>query len=261
MTATITSQKADTPAARLAADRHDAVTTVVLHLAPGVAFVAAAWPLGRLAASQGLPPAAGLMAATMLVLIPALLGLIAVAARRRTGSWRLRGALGYTRRLPVPLLAGLGLATLAWAGLAFTATAPLGEAVHATLFAWWPAELDYTAHLAAPGQYPRPMLIGVWSAGLLITTLAAPVVEELYFRGFLLPRLEHLGRWAPVLNTVLFALYHVWSPWQVLTRVAGTLPLYYATWRTRAIGLAIAVHVALNLIGDTIAATPIVFGS
>ena len=262
MTTSITSQKTCTPAsARLAADRHDAVTTLVLHLAPGVAVVAAALPLGRLATSQGLPPTAGLMAATVLVLMPVQLGIIAVAARRRTGSWRLRGALGYTRRLPARVLVGFGLATLTWAGLAFTLSAPISETLHATLFAWWPTELDYTAHLAAPDRYARGQLIGVWAAGLLITTLAAPIVEELYFRGFLLPRLEHLGRWAPVLNTILFALYHLWSPWQLLTRVTATLPLYYATWRTRAVWLAIVVHVALNLIGDTLATIPVVFGS
>lgn len=253
---TTTAETLRRAATRLADDRHGAATTVMLHLAPGVAFVAAALPLGRLAMAQGLPPAAGLMTATVIVFIPVQLGLIAAAARQRTGSWRLRGALGYTRRLPARALVVLGLATLTWAGLAFTLTAPVGEALHDIAFAWWPVELDYTAHLAAPDRYAPSLLVGMWAAGLLITTVAAPVVEELYFRGFLLPRLAHLGPWAPVLNTVLFALYHVWSPWQVITRIVATLPLYYATWRTRAIGLAVIVHVALNLIGDTIATAP-----
>lgn len=261
MTTTAPAKTGTRAAGTLAADRHGAATTLILHLAPGVVFGAAALPLGRLAMSQGLPPAAGLMTATVLVLIPIQLGLIAAAARQRTGSWRLRGALGYTRRLPPRTLAGLGLATLTWAGLAFTLTAPIGETLHAIAFSWWPVELDYTAHLADPRRYTPELLAGLWVTGLIVTTVAAPVVEELYFRGFLLPRLEHLGRWAPVLNTVLFALYHAWSPWQILTRIVATLPLYYATWRTRAIWLAIIVHVALNLIGDTIATAPIILGS
>lgn len=261
MTTTAPLQTCVPGAARLAADRHGVATTVTLHLAPGVALVAAALPLGRLAMAGGLPPAAGLMTATMLVLIPIQLGLIATAARQRTGSWWPRGALGYTRRLPARVLAGLSLATLAWAGLAFALTTPVGETLRAVAFSWWPGELDYTAHLADPRRYTPGLLAGVWIAGLAITTVTAPVVEELYFRGFLLPRLEHLGRWAPVVNTALFALYHAWSPWQIITRIVATLPLYYATWRTRAIWLAIIVHVALNLIGDTIATAPIIFGS
>jgi hypothetical protein len=32
-----------------------------------------------------------------------------------------------------------------------------------------------------------------------------------------------------------------------------------AIWRTRSVALAIAVHVALNLIGDTLASIPVVF--
>jgi len=64
--------------------------------------------------------------------------------------------------------------------------------------------------------------------------------------GFLLPRLGHLRTWAPLVNTALFAAYHVWSPWQTPTRTVALLPLVDATWRTRSLTLAIAVHVALT---------------
>jgi uncharacterized protein len=244
---------------RFGGHRHGASMTLLLHLAPGVLFAAAAFPLARMAASRGLPPAFGLQAATLLVLAPVQLGAIALAARLRTGSWRLDGALRYTTRLPPRRLLVLGTATLAWAGLAFALTGPAAEGIRALLFAWWPAELDYAGHLTDPAPYTRSVLIAAWVSGLIATTLVAPVVEELYFRGFLLPRLEHLGAWAPVVNTVLFAAYHVWSLWQAPTRIAGTLPLFYATWRTRSVSLAIAVHVALNLIGDTLASIPVVF--
>ncbi|MFD1537220.1 CPBP family glutamic-type intramembrane protease [Nonomuraea guangzhouensis] len=36
-----------------------------------------------------------------------------------------------------------------------------------------------------------------------LTGLAFPIIEELYFRGFLLPRLSRLGRWAPVVNAAV----------------------------------------------------------
>ena len=244
---------------RFGGDRHGAGMTLVLHLAPGVLFAAAAFPLARIAAGRGLPPAVGLQAATLAVLASVQLGTIALAARLRTGSWRLHGALRYTTRLSRRRLLLLGTATLAWAGIVFALTGPAAEAIRASLFASWPAELEYAGHLTDPDPYPRSVLVAAWVSGLVATTLVAPVVEELYFRGFLLPRLEHLGSWAPVVNTALFAAYHVWSPWQAPTRIAATLPLFYATWRTRSLTLAIAVHVALNLIGDTLASIPIVF--
>ena len=246
-------------AARFSGDRHQAGMTLLLHLGPGVLFVVAALPLARLAAERGLPPAFGLQAAALLVLVQVQLGTISLAARLSAGSWQLRGALRYTTRLPRRQLLLLGTATLVWAGIMFALVGPSAEMIRSSLFAWWPSELDYAVHLTDPNAYPQQMLIAAWVSGLIATTIIVPVVEELYFRSFLLPRLEHLGALAPLVNTVLFAAYHVWSPWQVPTRIVASLPLFYATWRTRSVTLAIVVHVALNLIGDTLASIPIVF--
>jgi membrane protease YdiL (CAAX protease family) len=46
------------------------------------------------------------------------------------------------------------------------------------------------------------------------------VVEEMYFRGYLLPRISRLGAWAPLVNTVLFSLYHLFTPWLNVGRIA-----------------------------------------
>lgn len=62
---------------------------------------------------------------------------------------------------------------------------------------------------------------------LTFNGVVGPVVEELYFRGHLLPRIDRYGRWAPVLNTVLFSLYHFWTPWQNPAHILGILPM---TW-------------------------------
>ena len=73
--------------------------------------------------------------------------------------------------------------------------------------------------------------------------------EEVYFRGFLLPRIpQALGRTAPLVHTVLFAVYHVWTPWLAPTRILGVLPLTYVTLRTRSVVPGIVAHVVLNLL-------------
>ena len=74
------------------------------------------------------------------------------------------------------------------------------------------------------------------------------MLEEVYFRGFLLPRIpQALGRTAPLVHTVLFAVYHVWTPW-----LAPTDPwraaLTYVTLRTRSVVPGIVAHVVLNLL-------------
>ena len=72
-------------------------------------------------------------------------------------------------------------------------------------------------------------------------------MEEMYFRGYLLPRMNYAGRWVLLLHSFLFGLYHIWTPWMFLTRTMGMLPLAYAV-RWRNLNLAIIVHVFINLL-------------
>ena len=69
----------------------------------------------------------------------------------------------------------------------------------------------------------------------------------MYFRGYLLPRIDRFGIGAPLLGAILFALYHLWTPWQGPMRIVGFFPVVYVVWRWRNIGIAIAVHIAANL--------------
>jgi len=77
--------------------------------------------------------------------------------------------------------------------------------------------------------------------------LAGPIVEEMYFRGYLLPRMEYAGKFAPFLHSLMFGLYHIWTPWMFLTRTLGMLPLAYAV-RWRNLNIAIIVHVLINML-------------
>ena len=81
---------------------------------------------------------------------------------------------------------------------------------------------------------------------LVVLGVLGPLTEELYFRGYLLPRIGRFGAWAPLMNVSLFALYHLWKPWEVLTLIIVLGPTMYAVWRLRDIRISIAVHIGLN---------------
>ena len=83
-------------------------------------------------------------------------------------------------------------------------------------------------------------------------TVIGPVVEELYFRGYLLPRMKYAGKWAPILHSFLFALYHIFTPWMIVTRTVGMIPLVY-TIRKKNIIIGIVIHILINSI-DILAA-------
>ena len=71
----------------------------------------------------------------------------------------------------------------------------------------------------------------------------------MYFRGFLLPRLNQLKGWAPLVNVLLFSLYHFFSPWENLIRIIGFMPMVYVAWWKRNIYLGMIVHCAGNTVG------------
>ena len=87
--------------------------------------------------------------------------------------------------------------------------------------------------------------------------MIGPVVEELYFRGFLLPRMEQLGRWAPLVNASLFSIYHFWSPWQLMARILGIGPMVYAVRWKRNVYLGMAVHCSLNTFAVVLTASAV----
>jgi CAAX protease family protein len=64
--------------------------------------------------------------------------------------------------------------------------------------------------------------------GLVLSGVVAQIVEELYFRGLLMPRIRVAGAWAPAVNAGLFAIYHFFSPWNYLAIFVAFLPLTYS---------------------------------
>jgi hypothetical protein len=222
------------------------VTMVLLHLVPGALVAGAFVAFAPIAANVGFPPIAALLAAIALVLVPFELGVVVWAGRGKGGG--LAAALSYRRPMRrrtwlwlVPVLIGAAF-------VGFGLHAAIEPGLIASLFAW------------VPDWFVRPIdpeRVGEYSAGAWYLTLAAlfvlnglvgPIVEELYFRGYLLPRMHGLGRWAPLVNVSLFSLYHFWSPWQVVARILAIGPMAYAVQWKRNIYLGMVVHCALNII-------------
>jgi uncharacterized protein len=84
---------------------------------------------------------------------------------------------------------------------------------------------------------------------LLLNGVLAPVVEELYFRGYLLPRMKQWGAFAFVANAFLFSLYHFWQLYVYVTLIISLLPMTYLVWRTKDLRLSILTHFVLNMVG------------
>ncbi len=122
---------------------------------------------------------------------------------------------------------------------------PLGLMLRESVFAWLPPwffdPMFGTNDMEAIG---RIFLLGIITDGII-----APMAEELYFRGYLLPRMTFLKRWAPWVNGALFGLYHFWQPHNYLAIIGVGIVLSYVVWKTRNVWIGIFVHCLLNTIG------------
>ena len=85
-------------------------------------------------------------------------------------------------------------------------------------------------------------------ANVVLSGILVPITEELYFRGYLLPRMAaRFGRLKPVAHSLLFAIYHFDTPWMIPVRTLGMLPLIYTTIHTRSVRPGIIAHCLVNL--------------
>ena len=218
-------------------------TLLVLSLGPGLLMTLFYLLVMPELLHHHLPPVWGQMMAALVVIIPLELGILLITGKRIHGCYTLRGAVLYNEPLPLRqylwLVPGAVLSALLLPGLVVW----LEPWLQKSLFSWLPAW--FSTGISAINSYPptiRWITFGLWIASLL---LAGPIVEELYFRGFLLPRTPG-GRLAPLINAWLFAIYHFWQPYTVLTVTLFALPLAYLVWWRRNVYLSIIAHCTVN---------------
>lgn len=248
---------------RLLDDRHSLPLSVVLHLVPGVLIVVAYLLIGEpLVRSIGCPAFLGWAIALCLILVPLQAGLLWLGYSRN-GRFSLHGVLHYIDK-PVPRgkLIAMVTALIGWMMALGIVLAPLNN-FFKPFFSWLPygntGGSGNNTYLDLHG-YSHSVLLTTTLICLPLTGVSLPLIEELYFRGFLLPRIAHLGRRAPILNTVLFALYHFWSPWVFISRVIFTFPGYWFAWRYKDIRLSIGMHVGVTSIVATLGTTALALG-
>ena len=223
-------------------EQHSFGKSVLLHLLPGVLIGGCYFVLIPILSRWGYPSIMALMCAIPLVLLPFELGWLLYEGKRKNRHISLQGVVLY--RTPIPIWQYFLWTPVLFLllGLIFTLMKPIDIFLQGHIFAWLPA-----LESGLQTGYSRNVLIATWMMHAVFGVLAGPIVEELYFRGYLLPRMGYAGKWAPLLHSLMFGLYHIWTPWMFLTRTLGMLPLAYAA-RWRNVNLAIIVHVLLNML-------------
>jgi membrane protease YdiL (CAAX protease family) len=222
--------------------------SVAFHLLPGLAGLAALLVTAPIFAGLGWPMLFAFYGPMTITIVAVEGGLVVRERRRRVASGDTRPLFELLGTLSLPRLAalavGLFVGGIVLSGILSVVDQILVTGIFAGLPSWWLVS-DPSAILDSP----RGLLVVTLVVGLLMNGFVGPIVEESYFRGYLLPRLSRLGWRAPVLNAVLFSLYHFWQPWALVSRLGYVLPYVVAVHRTRSVGLGMVVHCAANLLG------------
>jgi membrane protease YdiL (CAAX protease family) len=220
---------------------------ISLHLLPGI-FITLFYVLTRPVFHRAnVPAAAAIYLAILVVLVPLELGFLLYLGKRRNGRISLAGIVQNVEPTPLAQMLWLVPVLLIWSIAVFQVLGvPLDQLVTRRLLFWLPDLFQPTAFAMNLTGYSRGVLLAAWTGAWLLNGIAGPVVEEYYFRGYLLPRMGALGRWAPLVNVLLFSLYHLFSPWQNVSRILALLPLVYAVWWKRNIRISMWTHCLLN---------------
>jgi membrane protease YdiL (CAAX protease family) len=225
---------------------------LALFLIPGALMTVVYVLIAPLIGDAGFPPIAALLVAIIAVLVPFELAVLFRA--RRAQPYAAEQVIPYRRPLPLRdwlwLVPVLVVAAFVGFGLSMLIEPQIVE----RLFGWLPDWFVRPIDADRVAEYSRDTWLVTLAAYLVLNGFVGPIVEELYFRGYLLPRMEWMGRWAPLVNVSLFSLYHFWSPWQIAGRILGFGPTVYAVRWKENVYLGMVVHCTLNTLGIIVVA-------
>ena len=227
-----------------------------LQFLPGMASVPVYAVLAWWLAGQGLPNIFALMLTIMFVETPlSWLIMIRHVSAENNGNFSMAAAFPWMKKNPWWLYLVIGLPLILISAAMVAAIGPKIDAqIIPLLFAWVP---DWFTMLPDPDVFtsmPRHLMLLMWATMLIGMILMGGITQELYSRGFLLPRMQSMGRVAPLYNALLFAVFHFIAPWAWPTFFLMVIPWAYLVWWRRSTKIGLFIHVgmlALQWLGMT----------
>lgn len=96
-------------------------------------------------------------------------------------------------------------------------------------------------------RYSKGILLVTCVAYSILNVIIAPVIEELFFRGYLTSIISRYGNFAPLIITILFSLHHFWLAFNNLFRISAFIPAALVAWKKKNIYISIVFHCLCNL--------------
>lgn len=216
---------------------------LILHLFPGVMLSVIYVFVLKLGILNEYPKVVALGLASMLSIVPIELGYLFYVAKKEERSFNIFKILGLKGKMNVKEYILYTLFLLIIAGAVMVVLKPITKFMQSTILSWIPSWYNYVEDVS---RFNRKSIVITIIVEFLFFTLIVPITEEFYFRGYLLTRMKWMGKYSVILNSVLFAIYHFWSPWLIVPRIIALTPLFYYVYKKNSLKLGIFVHCLAN---------------
>ncbi|HSP47304.1 MAG TPA: CPBP family intramembrane glutamic endopeptidase [Clostridiaceae bacterium] len=186
-----------------------------------------------------------------LILFPIELGVVLYASKKEYGNYSLKSAFAHDEKMSGWKIFLYGALLFAFAGLMSATLAPLENSLFAPisnkLIQVMPAYFEWN-NMEYYKQYSKDILLLTCVAYFILNVFVGPIIEELFFRGYLTSKISRYGNFAPLIITVLFSLYHLWLPFGNLFRISKFFPAAWLAWKKKSIYISIVFHCLCNLL-------------
>lgn len=187
---------------------------------------------------------------TMIILFPLEIGIIMKASKKEYGEYSLKSAFQNHERLRKREILLYGIVLFCFAGLMSVTISPIENMVVAPIAEMveqrTPEYFDWT-NMELTRSYSKGILLFTSIVFLIMNSFVGPIVEELFFRGYLTAKLVRLQWKAVIIVTMLFSLYHLWQPFGNLFRIITIGVVAIVTYRKRNIYISMVFHCLCNL--------------
>ena len=225
--------------------QHALGTSFLLHVLPGLLTAMVFVLLKPLIDATGYPPLLAFLLAVLLIDIPFMLGVIFSEGKKTNGKFSLKGIILYREHVSWKTFLGVFVIAFVVLYLLIVLSTPVNTLIAEKLFSWAPHWL-FLDDAALYAGYEKRALVLVFTLHLLITGILLPWIEELYFRGYLMPRISRYAQWTPLMGGVFFGLYHVWQLFSFVGVFLLGTGLGYIVWWKKDIRVSISLHVFAN---------------
>ena len=199
---------------------------------------------------QEIPSIALFYLLAMLILFPLEIGIVLKASKKEYGKYSLKSAFENHKKLRKREIIFYGAILFVFAGAMSATITPLEDTLMSPIAEFvkrqTPDYFDWL-NIELTCSYSKGILLLTSIVFLVMNSIVGPIVEELFFRGYLTNRLQRFGWKSAIIISILFSLYHLWQPFQNIFRILTFGVVALITYRKKNIYISIAFHCLCNV--------------